>query len=187
MSWIREAACATASNMWRTRPRLPSTCLPCVCKSTTCSGNVSRRYLNCSTVTRLSVDDFISVLTLLQQYHDGWLKCSDDTCAHRTVFLLPCSHHRARLCLLHKTFCLLLTRYALQQRNLLCDAFRDGEQVAWGLKCPQQGCAGKMRVEYTSEQLYLQILYVKQLFDLQVDISAECLTNEACCMSNIRN
>merc|ERR1712167_293214 len=47
------------------------------------------------------------------------------------------------------------------------DAFRDGEQVAWGLKCPQQGCAGKMRVEYTSEQLYLQILYVKQLFDLQ--------------------
>merc|ERR1711970_60111 len=72
----------------------------------------------------------------LAKYHDGWLKCSDDTCAHRT-------------------------------RNLLCDAFRDGEQVAWGLKCPQQGCAGKMRVEYTSEQLYLQILYVKQLFDLQ--------------------
>jgi DNA polymerase alpha subunit A len=56
---------------------------------------------------------------------------------------------------------------AHRTRNVLCDVYRDGEQVAYGLKCPQPACAGKMRIEYTSEQLYLQILYVKQLFDLQ--------------------
>jgi DNA polymerase alpha subunit A len=50
-------------------------------------------------------------------------------------------------------------------RNILCDAYRDGEQAEWGLKCPVLGCTGKMRVEYTSEQLYLQTLYMKQLFD----------------------
>jgi len=71
----------------------------------------------------------------LAKYHDGWLVCGDDTCAHRT-------------------------------RNVLCDVYRDGEQVAYGLKCPAQGCTGKMRVEYSSEQLYLQTLYLKQLFDL---------------------
>lgn len=71
----------------------------------------------------------------LSKYHDGWLVCGDDTCAHRT-------------------------------RNVLCDVHRDGEQAAWGVKCPAQGCPGKMRVEYTSEQLYLQTLYMKQLFDV---------------------
>jgi len=71
----------------------------------------------------------------LSKYHDGWLVCGDDTCAHRT-------------------------------RNVLCDVYRDGEQVAYGLKCPAQGCSGKMQVEYSSEQLYLQTLYLKQLFDV---------------------
>jgi len=71
----------------------------------------------------------------LAKYHDGWMVCGEDTCAHRT-------------------------------RNVLCDVHRDGEQAAWGVKCPVQGCAGKMRVEYSSEQLYLQTLYMKQLFDV---------------------
>jgi len=52
-------------------------------------------------------------------------------------------------------------------RNVLCDVYRDSEQAAIGLKCPVQGCAGKMRVEYSSEQLYLQALYMKQLFDVR--------------------
>ena len=73
----------------------------------------------------------------LAKYHDGWLVCSDNACAHRT-------------------------------RNVLCDVYRDSEEASHGLKCPVQGCSSKMRVEYTSEQLYLQALYTKQLFDLRL-------------------
>lgn len=77
------------------------------------------------------------VRNCLSRYHDGWMRCSDDTCAHRT-------------------------------RNIMCDVYRDGDVAEFGLKCPQAGCTGKMQVEYTSEQLYLQVLYLKQLFDIKI-------------------
>ena len=74
----------------------------------------------------------------LAKYHDGWMSCSDDTCAHRT-------------------------------RNVVCDAFVDADREEMGIKCPVQGCAGRMSTEYTSEMLYLQMLYLKSLFDLQAE------------------
>ncbi|KAJ1491739.1 hypothetical protein T484DRAFT_1932601, partial [Baffinella frigidus] len=73
----------------------------------------------------------------LAKYHDGWLRCSDDTCAHRT-------------------------------RNVVCDVYREGDDADYGLRCPQAACTGKMQVEYSSEHLYLQLLYLKQLFDISV-------------------
>ena len=33
--------------------------------------------------------------------------------------------------------------------------------------CPISGCTGRMRVEYTSEHLYLQLLYLHKLFDIK--------------------
>eukprot|EP00960_Hanusia_phi_P020063 592676-Hanusia_phi.AAC.3 len=79
----------------------------------------------------------------------------------------------------------------------MCDVYHEGNTAYFGLKCPMPGapfilplprtdpmaeCGGRMRLEYTSEQLYLQvrrrscgwcsltmlqILYLKRLFDLK--------------------
>ena len=43
-------------------------------------------------------------------------------------------------------------------RNVLCDS-------GCGLRCAVAGCTGELRVEYTSRQLYEQMLYMQQLFD----------------------
>jgi len=45
-------------------------------------------------------------------------------------------------------------------RNVVCDA-------ACGLQCTVGGCTGEMRVEYTSRELYEQMLYMQQLFDFE--------------------
>jgi DNA polymerase alpha subunit A len=45
-------------------------------------------------------------------------------------------------------------------RNVVCDA-------ACGLQCTVGGCTGEMRVEYTSRELYDQMLYMQQLFDFE--------------------
>lgn len=55
---------------------------------------------------------------------------------------------------------LVCTEEMCQQRtrNVLCDA-------ECGLRCAVAGCTGQLRVEYTSRQLYEQLLYMQMLFD----------------------
>jgi hypothetical protein len=52
-------------------------------------------------------------------------------------------------------------------RNVTSEVFLEGDKAEVGMKCPVVGCGSKMRVEYTSEQLYLQLLYLKGLFDMK--------------------